>query len=151
MLAALHIFLSCLFEPESTTEGVTMQSRRFFIVVPILLVPLGGHTQQPATVFVGDWQGDVPGIGDARLIITTVRQSGQVEGRMEFSLNSFVSTFGDKPDAGKKTNYGVVSGSSLRIESALGGRYDLRRDGDQLTGEYTRGTTYRVAVRFKKS
>jgi hypothetical protein len=128
-----------------------MKSRRSFIAASVLLLPLAGHAQQAGSGFVGEWQGEVPGIGGARLIITSVRQTGQVEGRMEFALQSFVSAFGDKADTGKNTSYGMVSGSTLVIDAALGGKYTLQRGGDGLTGTYTRGTTYNVAVNLKKA
>lgn len=127
-----------------------MKSRRVFVIAAILSAPLTVLAQQPGAGFVGEWQGQVPGIGDARLIVTSVRPDGQIEGRMEFSLQSFVSTFGDKADSAKRTNHGVVSGSTLGIDSALGGKYELSRNGDQLSGTYTRGTTMTVAVGFKK-
>lgn len=114
-----------------------------------LLVSWLAHAQGPA--FVGNWQGEVPGIGGARLIVTAVRPDGRVEGRMEFDLQSFVSTFADKPDSVKNTNRGIVSGSALVIDSALGGRYELTLQGNRLSGVYTRGTTYRVPVTFTKS
>jgi hypothetical protein len=126
-----------------------MQSRRALFSGPFLLLPLYGYAQ--GATFVGNWNGEVPGIGPARLIITAVGGSGQVEGRMEFELKSFVSTFGDKADTVKNTNRGVVSGSTLIIDSALGGRYELNLGGNQLSGLYTRGTTYRVAVTFTRS
>jgi hypothetical protein len=126
-----------------------MQSRRAFVAALLLLVPVPGHAQGAA--FVGNWQGDVPGIGAARLIVTAVRPNGQVEGRMEFDLQSFVSTFADKAESVKNTNRGVVSGSMLVIDSALGGRYELTLAGNRLSGVYTRGTTYKVAVAFNKS
>lgn len=128
-----------------------MKSRRSFIAASVLLFPLAGQAQPAGAGFVGEWQGDVPGIGGTRLIITGVRQTGQIDGKMEFALQSFVSTFGDKAETGKNTNYGVVSGSTLTIDAALGGKYALQRAGDQLTGTYTRGTTYNVAVHFRKA
>jgi len=132
-----------------------MQSRRIFLTLPFLFLPLRGHTQPAGAAFVGEWQGEVPGIGDARLIISAVRQNGQVEGRMEFSRvaarESFISMFADKAEPGKNTNSGIVSGSTLSIKTALGGRYDLQRDGDRLTGTYTRATDYNVPVSLKKS
>ena len=128
-----------------------MQSRRIFLTLLILLLPLYGHTQAVKATFVGEWKGEVPGIGDARLIISAVKQNGQVEGRMEFLPQSARRLFGDKADASKNTNYGVASGSTLSIETAQGGRYDLTLTGDQLSGTYVRGTTYRVAVNFKRS
>ena len=114
----------------------------------LVLWPVCSHAQ-PAG-FVGNWQGEVPGISAARLFITAVRPNGQIEGRMEFDLQSFVSTFGDKPDSTKNMNHGVVSGAVLVIESALGGRYDLTLEGNRLNGFYTRGTTYRVPVTFSR-
>jgi hypothetical protein len=126
-------------------------TRRVFVLASLLSAPLAALAQQAGGSFVGEWQGNVPGIGDARLIITAVRPNGQVEGRMEFGLQSFVSTFGDKTDSGKRINYGVVSGGALTIEAALGGTYVLSRNADQLSGTYTRGTTMNVAVSFKKA
>jgi hypothetical protein len=115
----------------------------------LALVPLQLRAQ--GTAFVGRWEGDVPGISAARLIITAVRADGLVEGRMEFDLQSFVSTFGDKPDSAKNTNRGEISGSTLVIESALGGKYELTLEANRLNGFYTRGTTYRVPVTFTKA
>ena len=125
-----------------------MQSRRALVVAALALLPSQTRAQAG---FVGNWQGDVPGISAARLFITAVRPNGQVEGRMEFDLQSFVATFGDKPDLTKNINHGVVSGSALVIESALGGRYELNLSGNRLNGVYTRGTTYKVPVTFTRS
>ena len=83
-------------------------------------------------------------------MVTAVKPNGQVEGTMEFDLQSFVSTFGDKPDSIKSINYGVISGSTLIIESALGGKYELTLDGNRLSGFYTRGNTYKVAGHFQQ-
>ena len=126
-----------------------MPSRRALIAAALAVVPLSGHAQ--AAAFVGTWQGDVPGISAARLIITAVKPGGQVEGRMEFELQSYVSTFGDRPDSTKNTNRGVVSGSTLVIDSALGGRYELSLAGNRLSGVYSRGTTFRANVTFNRS
>ena len=129
-----------------------MASRRAFVAGAALLVcmnPLPGRAQ--AAGFVGNWQGDVPGVSAARLFITAVRPDGLVEGRMEFDLQSFRSTFADKADSTKNTNRGVVSGAQLVIDSALGGRYELTLQGNTLSGVYTRGTTYRVPVTFTKA
>jgi hypothetical protein len=128
-----------------------MKSRRVFVLAAVLSLPLAALAQQAGAGFIGEWQGQVPGIGDARLIVTAVRPDGRVEGRMEFALQSFMSEFGDKADSAKSTNHGVVSGSALNIESALGGRYELSRNGDQLSGTYTRGTTMSVPVSFRKT
>jgi hypothetical protein len=126
-----------------------MISRRAFAFGLPLLLPAYGHAQGMG--FVGRWQGDVPGISAARLIITAVRADGLVEGRMEFELQSFVSTFADKADSAKNTNRGVVAGTTLVIDSALGGKYELTLEAGRLSGVYSRGTTYRVPVTFTKA
>ena len=126
-----------------------MPSRRVFAAGLLALVPLPGVAQGAG--FVGQWQGDVPGVSRARLIITAVRPDGLVEGRMEFDLQSFVSTFADAASSAKNTNRGVVSGSKLVIDAALGGTYELTLDGGRLNGVYTRGTTMRVPVTFTRS
>jgi hypothetical protein len=111
-----------------------------------------GHAQGGGSALVGTWTGEVEGVGGARLIITAVKPSGQLEGRMEFDLQSFESQFGDSADAGpNKTNHGMLSGSELRIESALGGTYDLALQGNLLIGTYVRGTTFRGKAAFRKS
>ena len=125
-------------------------SRRTLLATAGLALP-GVAVAQPAAGFVGRWQGEVDGVGAATLIITAIRPTGQVDGRMEFSLQSFVSTFGDKADNGLKTNYGMASGTTLRIDSALGGTYALTLQGDQLAGTYSRGTTFSGKASFKKS
>src|SRR5689334_19016577 len=126
-----------------------MSSRRAFTAGLLAIIPWHGYAQGAA--FVGRWQGDVPGVSAARLIITAVRPDGLVEGRMEFDLQSLVSTFADKPDSTKSTNRGAVSGSSLVIDAALGGTYQLPLEGNRLSGIYKRGTTYRVSVTFTRS
>jgi hypothetical protein len=130
---------------------VNVKSRRVFVLAAISSVPLAVLAQQVGAGFVGEWQGQVPGIGDVRLIITSVAPNGQIQGRMEFALQSFASVFGDKADSAKRINHGVVSGVALVIDSALGGKYALSRDGDRLSGTYTRGTTMNVAVGFRRS
>ena len=125
-----------------------MQLRRA-LIVGLCLLPLAGRAQEGA--FVGTWQGEVPGIGPARLIITAVRPGGEVEGRMEFELRSYVSTFAAKADSINNTNRGTVSGSGLVIDAALGGTYTLNLGDNRLSGIYTRGTTYRVDVAFTKT
>ena len=126
-----------------------MPSRRVFAAGLLALAALPALAQGAG--FVGQWQGDVPGVSPARLIITAVRSDGLIEGRMEFDLQSFVSTFADKADSVKNTNRGVVSGTSLVIDSALGGKYEFTLDGGSLKGVYTRGTTMRVPVTFTRS
>ena len=56
------------------------------------------------------------------MIITDVRPDGRIEGRMKFTLHSHVATFADKPHPVQNTSVGVVSGHTLTIEAALGGR-----------------------------
>ncbi len=126
-----------------------MPLRRSLVIGAVCSLPGWGRAQTAG--FVGSWQGDVPGVSAARLFITAVKPNGQLEGRMEFDLQSFVATFGDKADTGARTNHGVVSGSTLTIESALGGRYELTLNGNSLTGFYTRGTTYKVPVNFTRA
>lgn len=127
-----------------------MPTRRTFLAIAGLTLP-GVAIAQQVGGLVGRWQGEVDGIGAATLIITAIRPTGQVEGRMEFALQSFVSTFGDKADNGLKTSHGAVSGTTLRIDSALGGTYTLTLQGDQLAGTYTRGTTFSGKASFRKS
>lgn len=127
-----------------------MQSRRIFIAGIMASLASPGIAQPAGGSFVGTWKGDVPGIGEATLVISAVGGDGRVEGRMEFALQGFVSTFADKADSVKRTNQGIVSDGTLTIESALGGRYVLRRSGGGLSGRYTRGTTLDVPVTLQK-
>jgi len=128
-----------------------MQSRRAFVAGGLASLSPAAFAQSGGGSFVGTWKGDVPGIGEAALIVGAVGTDGAVQGRMEFALQGFVSTFGDMADSAKRTNRGTVADGTLTIESALGGRYVLRRNGDTLTGRYTRGTTMDVPVTLKKS
>ncbi|HQS15228.1 hypothetical protein [Reyranella sp.] len=125
-------------------------TRRLLIAAFLAALGTGALAQQAAGSFVGTWKGDVPGIGEATLVISALRSDGQVEGRMEFALQGFVSTFADKADSAKRTNKGTVSDGTLTIEAALGGRYVLQRTGDGLSGRYTRGTTLDVPVTLRK-
>jgi hypothetical protein len=70
---------------------------------------------------------------------------------MEFDLRSYVFTFADTFDPAANTNPGMIDGSKLTIESALGGSYGPELQDNALSGFYTRGTTYRVAVQLKRS
>ena len=126
-----------------------MPSRRF-VIVAALLPSLPASGQQTSSPFTGQWAADVPGIGGARLTIMQVRPNGQVEGGMAFELQSYTSAFGDKVEPASNTSHGVVDGAALVIESALGGSYQLVLQGDLLSGAYVRGTTYRVAVQFRR-
>jgi hypothetical protein len=125
-------------------------SRRLLMALPLLALARPGMAQQAPAGLIGQWQGQVEGIGGVRLFVTAVSPNGQIQGRMEFDLQSFVSTFGDKADSAKATNHGVVSGNTVTIESALGGTYRLTLAGNRLAGRYTRGTTFDGAATFVK-
>lgn len=127
------------------------KTRRFLIAALLASLASSGLAQQVEGSFIGTWKGDVPGIGEATLVVTALGSDGRVEGRMEFALQGFVSTFADTADSGKRTNKGTVSDETLTIEAALGGRYVLRRTGEGLSGRYIRGTTMDVPVILKKS
>ena len=128
-----------------------MQLRRGLVAVFLALLSSASIAQPAGGTFVGTWKGDVPGIGASTLVISAVAVGGRVEGRMEFALQGFVSTFADKADSVKRTSQGTVSDGVLTIEAALGGRYVLQRTGDGLSGRYVRGTTLDVPVTFRKS
>ncbi len=121
------------------------------IILGLAGLPALARAQSPASGLIGQWQGEVAGIGAARIVITGIKPDGQIEGRMEFALQSFVSTFADKVDPGPaKTNRGIASGASLTIESALGGTYSLMLDGNALKGTYVRGTTFSGPASFTR-
>lgn len=127
-----------------------MMPRRFLITILLTIASTAAMGQSAGSGFVGTWKGDVPGIGETTLTITAVSAGGRVEGRMAFALQGFVSTFADKADSVKRTNQGSVVDGTLTIESALGGRYVLRRTNEGLSGKYTRGTTLEVPVTLRK-
>ena len=127
----------------------TLLPRRFIIVVA-LASSLPAFGQQTASPFNGKWTGEVPGVGAAKLTILQIRPGGQVEGAMEFELQSYTSRFGDKFEPATNSSHGMVEASTIVIESALGGLYQLVLQGDVLSGTYARGTTYRVPVQFKR-
>jgi hypothetical protein len=128
-----------------------MSTHRNILVGLMCLLPVAAHAQGSSGGLIGEWQGEVAGIGAARIIITGIKPGGQVEGRMEFELQSFVSAFGDKADSGPdKTNLGIASGPSLTIESALGGTYNLVQQGNTLKGTYKRGTTFNGPASFTR-
>ena len=116
-----------------------------------LLLPAGMALAQIASPFIGDWAGQVEGIGQARLVITAIKANGEVEGRMEFALNSFKAEFADKSSPGPQPkNRGSVSGPRLTIDSAYGGTYELTLNGSKLAGTYTRGTTFHGKAEFTR-
>lgn len=128
-----------------------MKSRRFFIAALLTMASAAAVGQSAGGSFVGTWKGEVPGIGEATLIVSAVGTDGSVQGRMEFALQGFVSTFADKADSVKRTNQGTVLDGTLTIEAALGGRYILQRAGEALSGRYIRGTSLDVPVTLRKS
>jgi hypothetical protein len=123
-------------------------SRRLFILGG-LAISAGAHAQPSG--FVGRWTGHVRGLGDAEIVVSGVRANGQVDGTMTFPEQSQTFKFGDKLDMVNSINHGIVQGSALTIETALGGTYRLNLAGGQLTGEYLRGTTMKVPVTFQKA
>lgn len=127
-----------------------MLVQRIVLAVLALSLAFGTSLAQQAAGFVGQWQGTVDGIGEARIFITAVKPDGRVEGRMEFIMQSFVADFSDKVDPIRKTNVGVAAGGVLTIETALGGVYRLTLSGDRLAGRYVRGTTFDGAASFRR-
>jgi hypothetical protein len=121
-----------------------------WIVFALALVALAGASAAQSSGFVGQWQGNIDGLGEAKMTIAAVRADGRVEGQMEFALRSYLSTFGDKADSTRNINRGVVSGSTLTIDAALGGTYRLTLAGERLSGTYTRGTTFSGSATFKR-
>ena len=106
---------------------------------------------QSSSQFAGRWTGNVKGLGDAEIIVSGVRANGQIEGKMVFVEQNKSFSFGDKLDIVNSINHGVVEGSAMTIETAMGGTYRLNLVDGQLDGEYLRGTTYKVPVTFRKA
>jgi len=125
-------------------------SRRGFILGGVTISSLA-HAQSSGSPFVGRWTGNVRGLGDAEILVTAVRANGQVDGTMTFLEQVKTFTFGDKLDIVNSINHGVVQGSALTIETALGGTYRLNLADGRLTGQYLRGTTLSVPVTFQKA
>jgi hypothetical protein len=125
-------------------------SRRLFILGGLAISSLA-YAQSSGSPFVGRWTGHVRGLGDAEILVSGVRANGQVDGTMTFPEHSKTFNFGDKLDMVNSINHGLVQGSSLTIETALGGTYHLSLAGGRLAGEYVRGTTYKVPVTFQKA
>ena len=125
-------------------------SRRVLILGGLMISSLA-YAQTSGSSFIGRWTGNVRGLGNAEIQVTGVRASGQVDGTMTFSDQAKTFKFGDKLDIVNSINYGVVQGSVLTIETALGGTYRLNMAEGRLTGEYLRGTTLNVPVTFQKA
>lgn len=126
-----------------------MRRRRFVIAGSLTFV--SSASAQTASQFAGRWIGNVKGLGDAEIIVSGVRANGQIEGKMVFVEQSKSFSFGDKLDIVNSINHGVVQGSALTIETAMGGTYRLNLADGQLGGEYLRGTSYKVPVTFRKA
>jgi len=125
-------------------------SRRL-LVLGMLAVVSTAHAQPSGSSFIGRWTGHVKGLGDAEIVVVAVRANGQVDGTMVFPEQAKTFTFGDKLDIVNSINHGLVEGSSLTIETAMGGTYRLALADGRLGGEYVRGTTYKVPVTFQKA
>lgn len=128
----------------------TILYRRFFIAGG-LMMSAAAAWGQAASGFAGRWTGHVQGLGDAEIVVEAVRANGQVEGKMVFPEQNKTFTFGDKLDIVNSINHGVVQGSALTIETSMGGTYRLTLTGGALSGEYLRGTSYKVPVTFRKA
>jgi hypothetical protein len=126
-------------------------SRRLLILIGALALNSVAHAQSSTSSFVGRWTGHVRGLGDAEIVVVAIRANGQVDGTMVFPEQAKTFSFGDKLDMVNSINHGLVQGSSLTIETALGGTYHLSLAGGELAGEYVRGTTYKVPVTFQKA
>jgi hypothetical protein len=125
--------------------------RRLFVIAGPLTIASMARAQQSMSPFVGHWKGQVPGLGNAEIIVVAVRTSGQVDGQMVFPDQKQTFAFGDKLDIANSINHGVIRGPSLTIETAMGGTYRLNMGSSSLTGEYVRGNTYKVPVTFQKA
>ena len=126
-------------------------SRRLVAIAGALAVASMARAQQATPQFVGRWTGHVPGLGNAEIVVTAVRANGQVDGQMVFPDQSQTFTFGERLDIAKSINHGVVEGSLLTIETAMGGSYRLTLESGSLRGDYVRGNTYKVPVTFQKA
>jgi redox-regulated HSP33 family molecular chaperone len=124
--------------------------RRLFVLGGLALSS-SALAQQSASPFVGRWTGHVRGLGDAEMVVVGVRANGQVDGTMTFPEQNRTFKFGDKLDIANSINLGVVDGSTLTIETSMGGTYNLALANGQLSGEYVRGTTYKVHITFSRS
>ena len=82
--------------------------------------------------FVGLWDDPL-----VKIAITSVRPNGHAVGQIDIPSQSFVTTFSDKPDRDQRTALAVVEDSTLTIDTSIGGRFELKLDGDVLMGTYT--------------
>ena len=125
-------------------------SRRLLVIAGTLTIASVARAQQSMSQFVGRWKGHVPGLGDLEIIVVAVRADGQVDGQLVLPEQSKTFTLGDKLDIANSINHGVIRGSSLTIETSMGGTYRLNLGSSSLNGEYVRGTTYTMPVTFQK-
>jgi hypothetical protein len=98
-----------------------MSLHRIALTTLALPMTFAASLAQQVGGFVGQWQGTVDAIGDAKIVITGVRPDGRIEGRMEFALQSCVASFADNPHPVQK-----------------------------LAGSYTRGTTFNGRADFRR-
>jgi hypothetical protein len=124
--------------------------QRLFVLSATLAWAVVAYAQAQSP-FAGNWRGQVPGIGDAEIAVIVVRPDGLVDGKMVFPNQGQTFILGEKLDIARGMNRGVVQGSTLTIETAMGGTYRLNLVGGQLSGEYVRGNTYKVRVSFQRA
>jgi len=126
------------------------QSRRLFLATTsATFVVSAVQAQTPTSPFVGKWKGEIPGLGESELTITVVHQTGWIEGSMLSGHRGL--TFGERLDLSRGISQGTVRGSTLAIETAVGGSYQFNLAGNELSGTYSRGTTHKVPVSLKRS
>jgi hypothetical protein len=124
--------------------------QRLFVLSATLASAVVAYAQAQSP-FAGNWRGQVPGIGDAEIAVIAVRPDGLVDGKMVFPNQGQTFILGEKLDIARGMNRGVVQGSTLTIETAMGGTYRLNLVAGQLSGEYIRGNTYKVRVSFQRA
>jgi hypothetical protein len=124
--------------------------RRLLIMAAPLALASTARAQS-ASRFAGRWTGHVKGLGDAEIVVISVRANGQVDGKMEFSGRNTTFLFGDKLDIPNGISHAVIRGSTLTIETSMGAIYRLNLVNGQLNGEYIRGSTDKVPVTFRKT
>jgi len=97
---------------------------------PGLFLPGNSFAQNAA--FVGSWDDPI-----VKITITGLRPNGQAEGTINIPSQKYVSTFADKADRDRRTALAVVKGSALTIDTAIGGKFELKLEGNLLMGTYT--------------
>jgi hypothetical protein len=136
----------------SLLSGALARSQRLLVLLATLAsAVVVAYAQQAQSPFVGNWRGHVQGIGNAEIAVIAVRTDGVVDGKMVFPDQGQSFVLGEKLDIARSINRGVVQGSTLTIETAMGGTYRLNLVGGQLSGDYIRGNTYKVRVSFQRA